>query len=54
MSQSNNDRPDNFSASVRHNDNVHSTMPQRNDTKRRQAPHDNPNRKPGEGEPSVG
>lgn len=48
------DAPALFSASVRHNDNVHSSMPQRNDANRQQAPHDNPRRKPGEGEPSVG
>ncbi len=48
------DVPGLLNASVRHNDNAHSNMPQRNDAKRQQAPHDNPNRRPGEGEPSVG
>ncbi len=50
------DKSDTFSTpkAVKHNDNAHSRMPQRNDEKRQQAPHDRPNKIPGENEPSVG
>jgi hypothetical protein len=37
-----------------HSDNEKSKLPERNDEGRKQAPHDNPGKKPGEGEAPVG
>jgi hypothetical protein len=39
---------------AKHNDNEKSSMPERGDEQRDQAPHDNPGKQPGEGEPQVG
>ena len=38
----------------KHSDDSRSALPERNDKGRKQAPSDQPGRKPGEGEPSVG
>jgi len=37
-----------------HSDDSRSAMPERDDKHRKQAPSDQPGKKPGEGEPSVG
>lgn len=39
---------------VKHSDNEKSQMPERGDAGRKQAPHDHPGKKPGEGETPVG
>jgi hypothetical protein len=56
---SNNDTNSNDSSKptpppVHHSDNESSKMPERDDHGRDQAPHDNPGKKPGEGEAPVG
>lgn len=40
--------------SAEHSDNEKSKLPERDDEARKQAPNDQPGKKPGEGEPEVG
>lgn len=49
-----NDTPTKHPAPVRHGDSEKSSLPERHDSGRKQAPHDHPGRQPGEGEPPVG
>lgn len=46
-------RPDDAKP-AEHSDNEKSKLPERDDEGRKQAPHDNPGKKPGEGEAPVG
>ncbi|CBW74173.1 unnamed protein product [Mycetohabitans rhizoxinica HKI 454] len=49
-----NDAPTKHPTPARHSDNEKSRMPERHDSGRKQAPHDQPGKAPGEGELPVG